>query len=278
MGLAFLIQYSYALYGFFNNYDHYINSYITEFISMNGLIQAVSAYFSFKVLPELADAGYYSDRAVLSRKFVFENCYFQCLSFFGSVWYNDTLRANLQSNELGKVLCHLFVFFPYVLIRPWFPTTHFKDAGSSMSGRSAANERFYNIGTQMIKFFYLWAKYFLGFYINFFTLVCEPTEHEWKGIRGVYLMNLGTVSTAVFLHTLRFKKILPPRLTFGIYLVQIYSTFVAIPILIPVFRDHVKLLGLTFLGLLANLTRSKKIQAVWSILSYYCLTKLDIAW
>lgn len=120
-----------------------------------GVIQATSAYFSFKVLPNLADAGYYSDKAVLSRYFVFENLYFQIYALFGSIYYNDALRSQMQSSLLGKCLEVMFVFFPYVLIRPWFPTTRFSDAGSSMSGRSKDNERFYKIGTLMVKFFYV---------------------------------------------------------------------------------------------------------------------------
>lgn len=33
----------------------------------------------------------------------------------------------------------------------------------------------------------------------------------------MWLLNAGTVSIAVFLHTMRFKRLLPPRLTFTIY-------------------------------------------------------------
>lgn len=64
----------------------------------------------------------------------------------------------------------------------------------------------------------------------------------------MYLLNLGTISKyflasyngdirlglclltqllvpgiAIFLHTLRFKKVLPPKLTFSVYLLQIYG-------------------------------------------------------
>lgn len=92
-----------------------------------------------------------------------------------------------------------------------------------MAGRSAENEVFYKIGTIMVKVFYLWAKYFLGFYINFLIFVNKHTEENMRFIRGLFLLNAGTVSIAVFLHTLRFKKVLPPKLTFSIYLAQIYA-------------------------------------------------------
>ena len=74
----------------------------------------------------------------------------------------------------------------------------------------------------MIKVFYLWAKYVLGFFINFICYLNAANEEDMKFIRGLYLLNCGTISISVFLHTLRFKKILPPKATFSFYLVQIY--------------------------------------------------------
>lgn len=190
---------------------------------LSGIIQGASAYFSFKVLPELADAGYYSDKAVLSRTFVHENMFFTLLALSGACYYNDLIRENMQQHLAGKILQYSFVFFPYILVRTWFPITQFSNAGSSMAGRSAENEVFYKIGTIMVKVFYLWAKYFLGFYINFLIFVNKHTEENMRFIRGLFLLNAGTVSIAVFLHTLRFKKVLPPKLTFSIYLAQIYA-------------------------------------------------------
>jgi hypothetical protein len=46
-----------------------------------------------------------------------------------------------------------------------------------------------------------------------------------KWVRGLWLLNAGTVSIAVFLHTMRFKKLLPPRTTFSCYLIMAYASF-----------------------------------------------------
>jgi len=46
-----------------------------------------------------------------------------------------------------------------------------------------------------------------------------------KWVRGLWLLNAGTVSIAVFLHTMRFKKLLPPRVTFSCYLIMAYASF-----------------------------------------------------
>lgn len=99
-----------------------------------------------------------------------------------------------------------------------------------------------------------------------------------KFIRGLYLLNLGTVSIAVFLHTLRFKKVLPPKLAFSIYLVQIYLTFLTIPYLSHLFLDHLKLVGLVLLGMICNMTRSRKIHAFWCVLCHYLLVHTDVEW
>ena len=189
-----------------------------------GFIQATSAYFSFRVLPDLVDPGYYSDKAVLSRLFVHENIFFQIMSVWGSFLYHDQLRTSLQSHWIGRMLEMIFLFFPYVIVRRFFPTTRFSDAGSSKVGRSKALLKYYDIGTSAVKIFYLWAKYFLNFFINwaiYLNLLQE--DHHWRCVRGIFLMNVGTVSISVFLHTLRFKKLLPGPLTFSFYLLQIYS-------------------------------------------------------
>ncbi len=290
---------------------------------MAGLVQVHSAYFSFKVLPDLEDAGYISDIAVLSRTFVHENSFYQLLTFFGSVYYGPSmlqfkhlkqeqpigytsqLMGDSASTIFSTVIEYIFIFYPYVVLRPFFPTTRFKDAGTSATGRSKRNQNFYNISTTAVKIFYLWSKYFLGFYINFLMFIhfrrnsdsggspsSSSTDHleleavgsvsvsyeDLKFIRGLFLLNAGTVSIAVFLHTLRFKKVLPPRLTFGIYLTQIYFTFSAVPYLGHLFSQNYKLLGLVLFGMSCNMTRSRKIHALWCILCHYLLVHSEIQW
>ena len=201
------------------------------------------------------------------------------MAVFGSMYYNDAWRGSMKADPLGQAVESLFVFFPYVLLRPAFPTTRFADAGNSRLGRTKQNDTFYRIGTKMVKIFYLWAKYFLGFYINFLVFLELPTPRQWRFLHGMYLLNLGTVSIAIFLHTLRFKKILPPRLTFSIYLLQIYATFMAIPVVFEMFAQHWKLCTLCFAGILANMTRSRPVHAAWCLASFYLIkVRDDVQW
>jgi len=85
---------------------------------------------SFKVMPELDDAGYYLDKAVLSRNFVHENIFFTLMVVFGSVYYHESGHAKLRASYLGQFLEVLSMFWPYVLLRTWFPITRFKHVPS----------------------------------------------------------------------------------------------------------------------------------------------------
>jgi hypothetical protein len=257
---------------------HSNHSYLTTLLLGKGIIQGVSAYISFKVLPELSDPGYYSDKAVLSRIFIHENIYFTLMAVFGTTYFIKDARDGLQSNIGGRIIEHIYIFWPYIVIRPWFPVTSFSDAGKTYNGRTEKNKKFYEFATLTVKIFYLWAKYFFGFFINFSVYLDLVTEEDWKLLHGMLLLNAGTVSLSVFLHTLRFKKVLPPLFTMSVYLVQIYLSFLAIPIAFKMFVSHPKLCAVCIAGLILNLTRSRKVHALWCLACVILLNQPNIQW
>lgn len=224
------------------------------------------------------DPGYYSDKAVLSRSFVHENIFFTVFASFGSIYYNHGAREILRSNLGGRIIEFAYVFWPYIVIRPWYPITRFSNAGQTYKGRTEKNKRFYETATLMVKLFYLWAKYFLGFFMNFSIFLDLVSEEHWRFMSGMLLLNTGTVSLSIFLHTLRFKKVLPAKLTMSIYLAQIYLTFTALPTVLAMFAAHPKLCLLCFTGLLGNATRNRKIHAVWCGIAMLLLTQTEIEW
>jgi len=238
----------------------------------------MSAYVSFRVLPELDDAGYISDKAVISRNFIHENIFFTILTFHGAMYYNRASRMAMREKPFGHTLELIFMIWPYVAIRPFFPITRFKDAGQTKNGRTEENMTYYKVSTFLVKFFYLWAKYFLGFYLMFLIYLDLPTEKDWKFMNGLLLLNVGTISLAIFLHTLRFRKVLPPKLTFSIYLLQIYATFSAIPFAWDLFFPHPKLIALVSFGLLCNMTRDRRMHAAWCLVATVLITNKDIEW
>ena len=255
-------------------------SMLLLFYCTTGVIQGWSAFFSFKVLPELTDAGYYSNKAVLSRSFVHENIFYSFMCLMGSVYYNDECRAAIKAAGWpARVLEFIYMFGPYVILRPQFPTTRFSNAGTTRNGRTADAETFYKYATTAVKIFYLYGKYFLGFYMNFllFLELVEPGPTR-KFMDGLLLLNIGTVSLAIFLHTLRFRKVLPGRFTFSVYLLQIYATFSAFPLAFELFNAHRQLCGVCLAGLLANMTRRKDVQAVWTVCTMALLCWPGIEW
>jgi hypothetical protein len=125
---------------------------------------------------------------------------------------------------------------------------------------------------------YAFTEPFLGFFVSFAVHLDLLKPHQWKLLHGMMLLNAGTVSLSIFLHTLRFKKVLPPILTFSVYLVQIYLTFLAIPVSLEMFRSHPKLCAVSFFGLLLNMTRSRKAHAIWCLSCVILLDHTDIQW
>jgi hypothetical protein len=200
------------------------------------------------------------------------------MAVFGSIYYNEEARKTLRSNRGGRIIEGIYVFWPYIVIRPWYPITRLSNAGQTYKGRSEKNQRFYEIGTLTFKIFYIWAKYFLGFFMNFMIYLDLIQEEHWHFMHGMLLLNTGSVSLAVFLHTLRFKKVLPAKLTFSIFLAQVYLSFLAIPTVLQMFASHPKLCGVCFAGLLGNATRNRKIHAVWCGVAMILLTQTEIKW
>lgn len=295
-GLAFLFQYGWAWQCFILDYDGSFRSmgFPALGVALTGLFQAVSATLTFTFLPNSKDPGYFSDRSIMSRLFVKENLFYQLMNVWGCVYYSDAgynfmrygatqgpcLRdAATQVCAAGwappapgvKLACNVlevaFVFFPYAWLRPCFPTTHFSTAlGNVETKATQANQWFYFVGTWAIKIFYVWAKHFMGFHINYMRFLGLFSEADMQWVRGLWLLNAGTVSIAVFLHTMRFKKLLPPRTTFSCYLVMAYASFSGLRVLLPGFAQHPKLVAATALGMGLNFWRGKQwvLKAFWA--------------
>mmetsp|Transcript_11560 Transcript_11560/g.38007 ORF Transcript_11560/g.38007 Transcript_11560/m.38007 type:complete len:270 (-) Transcript_11560:250-1059(-) len=224
-------------------------------IALIGLFQAVSASLTFRFLPNDENSGYFSDKGILSRAFVKENVFYQLQTAFGAIWYtfgNDTL----ETSTLGKALMVVFVFLPFTLLRPLFPTTRFSTTHVTKGSkyRTEENSSFYHLGTELIRYFYLYGKHVMGFGFNYLYFLGELSDEDMRQWgTPLLLLNAGTVSIAVFLHTLRFKKILKPTYAFSLYLAMAYASFLAIPPLTLKLVGHPLVLYLVLQGILVNL-------------------------
>jgi len=221
-----------------------------------GLFQAVSASVTFRFLPNDENSGYFSDKGILSRAFVKENVFYQLQTAFGAAWYTFG-NAALERSWLGKAMMVVFVFLPFTLLRPWFPTTRFSTTHVTKGAkyRTRENASYYALGTELIRYFYLYGKHVMGFGFNYlYFLGCLTQDDMRRWGTALLLLNAGTVSIAVFLHTLRFKKILKPTHAFSIYLAMAYASFLAIPPLTLKLVRNPLVSYLVLQGILLNLS------------------------
>jgi hypothetical protein len=60
-----------------------------------------------------------------------------------------------------------FVFLPYFVFRPLFPKTSFRDSLGKDRNKTDKNRVFFVIVTWITKIFYVWAKHYIGFFLNY---------------------------------------------------------------------------------------------------------------
>ncbi len=139
--------------------------------------------------------------------------------------------------------------------------------------RTAANKRFYEVTSYMITLFYIWAKWFMGIGFNYLWhsgSISEFDMSRWGW--PLFLLNTGTVSLAVFLHTLRFKSKLSPRLAHGIYILLAYFSFLAVPPLFAKFMETPHIAAIVWVGAGVNSLRSKTAMHIYFVIAAIMLT------
>ena len=174
VGLSYLVQFVASMYLYFANYDAYYNSILPWSMPLTGFSQSIIATFTFWFLPKKQkDPGYYGDKSTLSHTFVKENIFFSGLLFFQCVYMHDNLRPLIQ-DYIPLVLESSFVFLPYFVFRPFFEKTSFRDSlNVKDKNKTDGNRMFFIVVTYITKAFYIWAKHFIGFFLNYARCVRE---------------------------------------------------------------------------------------------------------
>lgn len=122
---------------------------------------------AFTFLPKKQnDPGYYGDKSTLSYNFVLENIYFAGLLTFQWLYMHDVYRVYIR-DYFPIVVETAFVFLPYFLFRPLFPKTSFRDSLGKERNKTEKNRVFFIIVTWITKIFYVWAKHYIGFFLNY---------------------------------------------------------------------------------------------------------------
>ncbi|KAK7249759.1 hypothetical protein SO694_00004665 [Aureococcus anophagefferens] len=97
----------------------------------------------------------------MSWSFIAENQYFAGLLLFQCVYMTGRARALLAGSAAGNAVEAVMVALPYVVVRPCFPKTSFRDSLRGGDGRkgnvSARNATFFRVQTWVTKTFYVFA-------------------------------------------------------------------------------------------------------------------------
>jgi hypothetical protein len=252
-GLSYLIQYFVAFYLYFKNYDVFKSSFLIWSLPLTGLIQSITAIYTFTFLSRTKrDSGYSSDRGTLSYPFIIENSFFSSILLFQWLYYSNKFYPFFNSSIL---IDNLFVFLPYIARQLW-PKTSFRDSlYNSNKSKTDKNKTFFFIVTYITKWFYVWAKHYIGFFLNYIRFFNRVNEENIYHIYLLILFGAFATTISVFLHTLKFKGYMGPRLSFMIYMCSYLATFYSFIQIRDVFILNIDLTIYVFIGLLLNFTR-----------------------
>jgi len=261
-GLVYLTLYLSAFLRYTWDYEGFKNSPIIWILPLTGLFQSITAIYTFTFLPKSTkDPGYYGDKGILSYNFIVENSFFELILLFQWIYYNDAIFGVIRYTVVFE---NLFVFLPY-LIRGFWPKTRFRDGLDNTKNKTEKNFNYFIIATWMTKVFYVWAKHYIGFFLNYVRFLDRISEEEKYHIYLLLIFGSFATTISMFLHTLKFKGYMDSKLSFLIYQASYLATFYSFYQVSSIFFANLDLTLLTLGGLLINFV-DVKYQHVYQLL------------
>mmetsp|Transcript_13928 Transcript_13928/g.43974 ORF Transcript_13928/g.43974 Transcript_13928/m.43974 type:complete len:306 (+) Transcript_13928:117-1034(+) len=256
VGLAYVLLFGRALY---LCATHRLEAYETSsfwhyplVLHCIGLLQTLTALYTFNFLARKTKVeGFFSDKTTVSKSFVKENAFFVLLCVFASAYIPPRSRAVLRKL---RVVEPVMVFFPFQTVRRLFPKTSFnRDEGTKVTVRNSA---FMNTSKYIASYFYLFGKHYVGAMLNYHLFLDKDTATMrglmyWTQLGAGYALTIG-----IFLHTLKFRKILSPRLAIVTYLLGYLISGVP-TVWIMTYATDLRLWALATGGLLVNIFCNK---------------------
>ncbi|CAF0790806.1 unnamed protein product [Adineta steineri] len=250
VGLLYLIQYALCFYWYCKNYETFKESFLIWSLPLTGLIQSIIATLTFTFLSRTKiDPGYYSDRGTLSYAFIVENTFFAGLLLFQWLYYSDFFYYYINNSI---IIDNLIVFLPYILRQLW-PKTHFRDSlKNSDKNKTTPNRKFYIIVTIITKVFYVWAKHYIGYFLNYIRFFDLANSQQISYIYLLLIFSAFATTISVFLHTLKFKGYIGPRTSYIIYMASYLATFYSFIQIRDIFFIHYDLAIYVLIGVVIN--------------------------
>ena len=274
-GFLYLTQFAASVYLMIFDYDHYLKTPLAWTLPLNGWIQAIIALFTFRFLPTGVDAqGYYSDKRTITYPFLAENTYFSGILLFQCSYAFTGFFDRVPL----PFLC-LLVFFPYAIVRQFFPQTSLGASRNQENQYSDDNRIFLKAVSLLSKIFYVWAKHFNGYFLNYMLWIGLVRKNESAMYRAHWLLLAGGWATtvAMFLNTLKYKRMIGPKFALGAYAI----TFpIIVSILMSICFEYYKVgfswvAWIVMIGVIVNfLPREWKAQHVYQVLVFAYLFNL----
>jgi len=248
-GLSYLIQWTMALVWYFYDYESFKDSILIWSVPFCGLFQSLNAMATFWFLPKATrEQGYFSDKKTMSYQFITENSFFAMILLFQWLYFNDFFYSLIRQTMLPELV---FVFCPYI-IRPFWPKTSFRDSMGFPENKTDLNRVFYSYAILVTKCFYVFAKHYIGFFLNYVRFMDRLTPAQQHNMYLLEIFSSMATTTSIFLHTLKFKKYISARTSFYIYAASYFATFYGFITSYDIFLRNVDLVLLTAVGIYLN--------------------------
>ena len=199
IGLVFLIQYSISTYLFLTNYKYWLNSLFVITVPLNSVIQSINAAHTFTFLPKKEDPGFaaVSDKSVLSYYTIVENSFYASQLLFACCYLHDKYFKIIRKTIIIEAVYVFFIFY----LRHLWPTSRINAALKNSKNKSDANRKTLILSSYAIRFFYLFAKHFIGtfpLYLQFLGRVTKEIQYNLYGIQ-ILSSYAATISVSIYL-------------------------------------------------------------------------------
>ncbi len=232
-------------------------SHLIWTFALTGFIQAIIASLTFTSLPRRTTQGYFADRGVMSYEFVLENIYFSGLLLFQALYFTfRPLPRYLLPIEI------IMVFFPYYVIRPFFPKTSFRKSYGNEREQTQKNIRFLAVLARVTKYFYVTAKHFNGYFINYLIFLGLLSGAQDRLMYFLFILGGWGTTIAMFLQTLKIRKYIGPKTAILAYMAGFPFAYLCYSLMVAETFRHAWVAAMVMVGVVANFG-PRWIQIVW---------------
>jgi len=102
------------------------------------------------------------------------------------------------------------------------------------------------------KIFYIWAKHYIGYFLNYARFFNRINSEQTSYIYLLLIFSAFATTISIFLHTLKFKGYIGPRLSYIIYMISYLSTFYSFIKIREIFLIHYDLTLYVLIGVILN--------------------------